>query len=213
MSRYTQLAFTESVRHVQRERGSAQAMDRLLAGDPGEHDTLGADEASFIMGRDGFYLASVGENGWPYVQFRGGPPGFVHVLDSGTLAYTEVRGNRQYITTGNLRIDERVSLFFMDYPTRTRLKVLGRAETKDLDEYPALAEKLADIRTDGSPEQLMVIRVEGLAWNCSKHITPRFTEVELSEALLPVRQRIEELMEENRALRAQLGHGTGQPVT
>lgn len=212
MSRYAHVAFTESVRQVQRERGSAQAMDRMLAGDTGKPDALGVDEAAFITARDGFYLASVGEDGWPYVQFRGGPPGFVHVLDSGTLAYTEVRGNRQYITTGNLRGDDRVSLFFMDYPTRTRLKVLGRAETKGLTEYPELGEKLADIRTDGSPEQLMMIRVEGLAWNCSKHITPRFSEAELSEALHPVRQRIEELMEENQALRAQLGHGTGQPV-
>ncbi|MFF4834173.1 pyridoxamine 5'-phosphate oxidase family protein [Streptomyces sp. NPDC001315] len=179
-------------------------MKQLLAGNTEERDALGADEAAFITARDGFYLASVTEDGWPYVQFRGGPPGFVHVLDPGTLAYTEVRGNRQYITTGNLQRDDRVSLFFMDYPHRTRLKIFGRAETRSLSDFPELSEKLADIRTDGLPEHLLVVRVEGLAWNCPQHITPRFSEAELAEVLLPVRERIEELMEENQALRAQL---------
>ncbi|MEU9337109.1 pyridoxamine 5'-phosphate oxidase family protein [Streptomyces sp. NPDC048290] len=205
MTRYAGVVFTETVRSVQRERGSAQAMERLIAGNTEEPDPLGADEVGFIVARDGFYLASVGADGWPYVQFRGGPPGFVHVLDSGTLAYTEVRGNRQYITTGNIRDDDRVSLFFMDYPRRTRLKILGRAESRKIEEFPELTERLADIRSEGLPEQLIVVRVEGFAWNCSKHITPRFSDAELAEALLPVRQRIEELEEENRALRAWLG--------
>ncbi|MGW0423361.1 pyridoxamine 5'-phosphate oxidase family protein [Streptomyces sp. NPDC003015] len=204
MSRYAHVAFTESVRHVQRQRGSAQAMDRLLATHDGELDPLGPDEAAFIGERDGFYLASAGEDGWPYVQFRGGPPGFVHVLDAGTLAWVEVRGNRQYITTGNLLSDDRVSLFFMDYPHRTRLKIFGHAETRDPAEFPELHEQLADIRTDGPLEHLMVIRVEGIFWNCQKHITPRFSEAELAEALLPLRERMEMLAEENRVLRAKL---------
>ncbi|MFI6206023.1 pyridoxamine 5'-phosphate oxidase family protein [Streptomyces sp. NPDC051041] len=204
MSRYFHLAFTESVRRVQQERGSAEAMERMLGGDTGESDRLGADEAAFIAARDGFYLASVSADGWPYVQFRGGPPGFVHVLDSGTLAYLEVRGNRQYITTGNIRSDDRVSLFFMDYPHRLRLKIFGRAELHSPGDHPELHDRLADIRTPGQLEQLTVIRVEGISWNCHKHITPRYSEAELAGALRPVRERIERLEEENRALRAQL---------
>ncbi|MEV6163386.1 pyridoxamine 5'-phosphate oxidase family protein [Streptomyces sp. NPDC052052] len=204
MNRYAHLAFTENVRSVQRERGSAEAMARMLGGDPEELDRIGRDEAAFITQRDGFYLASVTADGWPYVQYRGGPPGFVHVLDAGTLAYLEVRGNRQYITTGNLRGDDRVSLFFMDYARRIRLKVMARAETLDTAEQPELSERLADVRTDGRPEQLMVIRVEGLSWNCSKHITPRFSEAELAEALQPVREQLAALAAENEMLRAQL---------
>ncbi|MFD6326637.1 pyridoxamine 5'-phosphate oxidase family protein [Streptomyces sp. NPDC058442] len=204
MSRYAQLAFTENVRRVQWERGSGEAMDRMLGPDLGEADRLGPAEAGFIVARDSFYLASVGADGWPYVQHRGGPPGFVHVLDAETLAYLEVRGNRQYITTGNLQGDDRVSLFFMDYAHRIRLKVMARAETLDAAREPELSRRLGDIRTDGRPEQLMVIRVEGIAWNCSKHITPRFSEAELADALLPVRERIEALTAENEALRAKL---------
>ncbi|MES4890703.1 pyridoxamine 5'-phosphate oxidase family protein [Streptomyces sp. NPDC096012] len=205
MSRYAQLAFTESVRGVQEERGSALAMARLLALDSAEPDRLGPAEEAFISARDGFYLASTGEDGWPYVQFRGGPPGFVHVLDAGTLAWVEVRGNRQYITTGNLRSDDRVSLFFMDYAQPTRLKIFGRAETLDPARHPELHETLADVRTDGPLEQLMVIQVEGIFWNCSKHITPRYSEAELAQALQPVRERLRMLTEENRALKERLG--------
>ncbi|NEB95637.1 pyridoxamine 5'-phosphate oxidase family protein [Streptomyces bauhiniae] len=204
MSRYARLAFTKNVRGVQEERGSAQAMARLLARDTEEPDRMGPDEADFIQARDGFYLASTGEDGWPYVQFRGGPPGFVHVLDGGTLAWVEVRGNRQYITAGNLRSDDRVSLFFMDYANPTRLKIFGRAETRDPAEFPELHERLSDLRTDGPLEQLMLIRVEGLFWNCPKHITPRYSEPELAEALEPVRERLRMLAEENLELRERL---------
>ena len=204
MIRYARLAFTEDVRSVQRERGSAEAMDRLLGADTGELDRIGPAEAEFIGERDGLYLASISADGWPYVQYRGGPPGFVHVLDSGTLAYLEVLGNRQFITTGNLRGEERVALFFMDYAHRTRLKVLARAQTLDPAQDPELTGRLSDVRTDGRPEQLMVIRVEGVAWNCSKHITPRFSEAELAEALTPVRRQLADLVAENQALRAKL---------
>lgn len=207
MVRYAHLAFTENVRSVQRERGSAEAMERLLGGNPDELDRIGDDEAAFITERDGFYLASVTADGWPYLQYRGGPAGFVHVLDAGTLAYMEVRGNRQYITTGNLRGDDRVSLFFMDYAHRIRLKVMARAQTLDAAQETELTERLTDVRTDGRPEQLMVMRVEGTAWNCSKHITPRFSEAELAEALRPIRRQLAALSAENANLRAELQKG------
>ncbi|MCE0444922.1 pyridoxamine 5'-phosphate oxidase family protein [Streptomyces tricolor] len=133
---------------------------------PGGPTVWGADEAEFIEARDGFYLGTVSETGWPYIQFRGGPPGFVHVLDAQTLAFVDVRGNRQYITAGNIRGNDRVSLFFMDYAHRTRLKVFGRAEIRDPAEFPDLVGRSGDARTDGHAEWLLVVRVEGLAWNC-----------------------------------------------
>ncbi|AKN72076.1 pyridoxamine 5-phosphate oxidase [Streptomyces sp. PBH53] len=205
MSRYAHLAFTENVRRVQEERGSATAMTRLLAGDAGRADRLGADEAEFIEARDGFYLGTVSETGWPYIQFRGGPPGFVHVLDAETLAFVDVRGNRQYITAGNIRGNDRVSLFFMDYAHRTRLKVFGRAEIRDPAEFPDLVGRSGDARTDGHAEWLLVVRVEGLAWNCPQHITPRFSESELSDALEHVYERLVRLEKENLELRSRLG--------
>ncbi|MYW15123.1 pyridoxamine 5-phosphate oxidase, partial [Streptomyces sp. SID2955] len=163
--------------------------------DPGCTDRMGATEAAFIGARDGFYLATVSATGWPYIQFRGGPPGFVHVLDEETLALLDVRGNRQYITAGNLRGNDRVSLFFMDYAHRTRLKVLGRAEIRDPGEFARLHGRSADARTEGQAESLLVVRVEGFAWNCAKHITPRFSEAELAGALERVYGRIAELEE------------------
>lgn len=131
------------------------------------------------------------------MQFRGGPAGFVHVLDERTLAYADVRGNRQYITSGNLRSDDRVAMFFMDYPHRTRLKLFGQAEERSLDEHPELTARLDSVRTGGRVERLMVIRVEGYNWNCPRHITPRYSEAELAEALQPVRARIAQLEGEN----------------
>ncbi|NIH79106.1 pyridoxamine 5'-phosphate oxidase family protein [Amycolatopsis viridis] len=204
MSRYAHLAYTESVRREQEQNGSAAAAARALTG--GEvPDPLGPHEAAFIAARDGFYLASVSETGWPYVQHRGGPAGFVHVLDEQTLGFADVRGNRQYITTGNVRAGGRVALFFMDYPHQARLKIFGHARAVPLDEDPGLTRTLTETRTDGRVERLMVIRVEGFNWNCHQHITPRYSEAELAEALAPVRARIAELEEQNKALRALLG--------
>ncbi|MEU0251408.1 pyridoxamine 5'-phosphate oxidase family protein [Streptomyces sp. NPDC006184] len=204
MGRYAHLAYTDSVRQVQSEQGSAAAAGRrLMEGDAPE--PLTADEADFIESRDGFYLASVSETGWPYVQFRGGAPGFLHVLDERTIGYADVRGNRQYITTGNVRADGRVALFLMDYPQQRRLKIFGRASVRPLEDDPALTERLSARRTPGHLERLMVIRVEGFNWNCHQHITPRYSEAELGAALDPVRARLAALEEENRRLRARLG--------
>lgn len=196
MSRYAQLAFTDAVRQVQAEQGSAIAAGRRMDGDG--VDVLGPEESAFLSARDGVYLATVGETGWPYVQYRGGPPGFLHVLDAHTLGFADVRGNRQYISAGNLRGEERVSLFAMDYPHRARLKVLGRGETVALESDPALTARLTDVVTDGRPERLVLIHVEGVDWNCPQHITPRWSEVELA----PLRQRLAALEAENARLRA-----------
>ncbi|MBC8091215.1 MAG: pyridoxamine 5'-phosphate oxidase family protein [Pseudonocardia sp.] len=200
MSRYAELAFTDTVREVQAEQGSATAVGRMLDGTA--LDAIGPDEAAFLTARDGIYMATVGATGWPYVQYRGGPPGFLHVLDAHTLGFADVRGNRQYISTGNLRGDDRVALFAMDYAHRMRLKLLGRAEVVALDADPALTARLTDIVTDGRLERLVLIHVEGVQPNCPQHITPRWNEAELADALAPLHARLQELERENARLRA-----------
>jgi predicted pyridoxine 5'-phosphate oxidase superfamily flavin-nucleotide-binding protein len=136
---FSEIAFTPAVRAAQQRQGSAAAYDRFLAPEAERANVLGPEETAFIEARDGFYQATVSETGWPYVQFRGGPPGFLKVLDDQTIAYADFRGNRQYVSTGNLAGDDRISLILMDYPNRRRLKVLGRARLVEAAEDPALA--------------------------------------------------------------------------
>jgi predicted pyridoxine 5'-phosphate oxidase superfamily flavin-nucleotide-binding protein len=161
-------------------------------------------EAAFIAARDSFYLASIAENGWPYVQHRGGPPGFLRVLDEKTLGFADFRGNRQYISVGNVGANDKVALMLMDYAGRHRLKVLGHAEIKDLSDDPALAAKLAVPGYKAKIERAILIHLEAFDWNCPQHITPRYSEAELGPALAPVRERLAALETENRDLRARL---------
>ena len=141
---FAEIAFTPSVRAVQARQGSAAAYERVLAPEAERADRLGPEEAAFIAARDGFYQATVSETGWPYVQFRGGPPGFLKVLDERTLGYADFRGNRQYLSVGNLGRDDRVSLILMDYANRRRLKILGHARIIEAADDPALIEALHD---------------------------------------------------------------------
>jgi len=170
------IAFTDSVRRAQRryaghEQGGGAA--RVA------RDALGARETDFIAARDSFYLATVAENGWPYVQHRGGPAGFLRVLAPTRLAFADFGGNRQFVTVGNLDHDARVSLIMVDYPTRRRLKILGRARVLDRGEAPdALLARALPGEGAPSAERLVVIDVEAFDWNCSQHITPRYTESE-----------------------------------
>jgi uncharacterized protein len=200
MSRFAQLAYTDTVRRVQAEHGSASARTRELAADG--PDVLGPAEAAFLAERDGIVLATVGEGGRPYVQHRGGPPGFLHVLDEHSLAFLDVRGNRQYVSTGNLRGDDRVAVLALDHAHQRRLKLLGRAEVLPLDADPALTAALAAPATDGRAEQVVRIRVEGVSWNCPQHITPRWSAAELEPVLAPLRERLAALEAENARLRA-----------
>lgn len=180
---YLDIAFTDDVKAVQEQLGSRQAYSR--------HDSSAEDvgfemserEATFIAARDSFYMASVNSEGWPYVQHRGGPQGFLKVLDAHTLGFTDFRGNRQYVSVGNLKGDNRVSLFLMDYPNRRRLKMFGRVETVELD-HP-LIERLQDDSYKGKVERGFLIHVEGFDWNCPQHITPRFSEDEIRLLLDP----------------------------
>jgi predicted pyridoxine 5'-phosphate oxidase superfamily flavin-nucleotide-binding protein len=200
--RYLDLASTPSVKAAQAANGSAA----LWAGIQGrrESNRLTDAEREFIAARDSFYMATVSEDGWPYVQHRGGPAGFLRVLDDTTLAFADFRGNRQYISLGNLGANDRASLFLMDYPHRRRLKIFAHIEAKDLSADPELAAKLAVPGYKGRPERAFLVHVEAFDWNCPQHITPRFTEAELDTILEPVRQRIERLEADNASLRAQL---------
>lgn len=178
MSRkYTQLTFTPSVKNVQEALGSRAAAARVEAWDV-EDEHLSDREATFISARDSFYMATVNEQGWPYVQFRGSPAGFLKVIDQSTLGYADFRGNRQYISLGNLSRDDRTALFFMDYPGKQRLKLMATSEVLDPAEHPDLLALLVDPEYRAHTEQLILFHVVAFDWNCPQHITPRFTEAE-----------------------------------
>jgi predicted pyridoxine 5'-phosphate oxidase superfamily flavin-nucleotide-binding protein len=199
---FLDIASTPSVRAAQEANGSGE----YWAGFHGDRafDRFTQAEAAFIAGRDSLYLATVSESGWPYVQHRGGPPGFIHILDEKTLAIPDFRGNRQYISTGNLAANDRAALFLMDYPNRRRLKIYARIEAKDLGADPELAARLTLPGYRANVERGLIIRLVAFDWNCPQHITPRFSEAELAPALAPIRERLEALEAENQALRARL---------
>lgn len=205
MSRaYSDLAFTATVRAMQSRMGSREAYAPLDLTDD-RRDALTEREAEFIEARDGFYQATVGETGWPYVQFRGGPTGFLKVLDAKTLAYADLRGNRQYISVGNLQGNDRVSIFLMDYAAQRRLKLLGRV--RFVDDDPALLERLRPAGVAQAAERAVLITVEAFDWNCPKHITPRFTEAEINAALRPLRSELEQLRSQAAPIEMELGQG------
>lgn len=156
-------------------------------------NALGKHEREFASTRDHFFMATVGENGWPYVQHRGGPVGFLHVLDERTLAFADFSGNRQYVSVGNLKNDSRAALILMDYSNQTRLKILGRVELREASADPELIARLSSSGYKAKVERAMLIHVEGFDWNCPQHITPRFTVEELEHALDPMRKRMAEL--------------------
>jgi predicted pyridoxine 5'-phosphate oxidase superfamily flavin-nucleotide-binding protein len=210
--RYLEIASTPSVAAARERYGSAAMWARTEARPsrdaPIRNQVIGAAERDFIVARDGFYLASVSESGWPYVQYRGGPAGFLRVIDEGTLGFADFRGNRQYITTGNVEVNDRVSLFMMDYAHQRRLKIFGRMRVTDGRDDPALAERLAVPGYAGRVERAVTIAVEAFDWNCPQHITPRFTQGELEAVLEPVRDEMAVLRLENERLRREVhSHG------
>jgi len=201
MGRFQDLAFTPSVKAVQRRMGSRRAYGRS-AGDGRGPEPLGLDERQFLAERDSFYMASVGEGGWPYVQHRGGPRGFVRVLDDATIGFADFRGNQQYISVGNIEHDDRVALIFVDYPNRTRLKVLAHARAITGADAPRLLARLSVPGYGAKVERGLVLAVEGFDWNCPQHIVPRYTQEEIASAVAPMRERMEALEVENRELGA-----------
>jgi hypothetical protein len=156
-------------------------------------DGLTPEEQAFIETRDSFYMATVTENGWPYVQHRGGAPGFLRVLNPNQLGFADFRGNRQMLSTGNLAANDRVSLILMDYPRRERLKILGHARVVDAREHPELVARFGGTDRRVVVERVVLIDVVSYDWNCPQHITPRYTAAEVDALVAPLRQRISEL--------------------
>jgi predicted pyridoxine 5'-phosphate oxidase superfamily flavin-nucleotide-binding protein len=169
--KFMQLVLTPAVQRAQDQYfGRHQVVQ-----DAPETNPLTPDEADFIASRDSFYMATISETGWPYIQHRGGPPGFVKVLSPNLIGFADFRGNRQLISTGNLAATDRVALFLMDYPSRTRLKLLAPGPLR------------------GNIERLFLIQIVSYDWNCQQHITPRFTTAEVEAQTAPLKARIEEL--------------------
>lgn len=195
MSRaFSDIAFTPKVRAMQEREGSRKAYAPLDSS-PERGDSLGPHETAFVMARDSFYQATVGEDGWPYVQHRGGPEGFIKVLGPRRIAYADFNGNKQYISLGNLHGDDRVSLFLMDYTEQRRLKLWGRARPVEAEDDPALMALLETPGYRARIERGIVIDVEAFDWNCPKHITPRFTEAQIVAMTAPLRAQLAEAQE------------------
>lgn len=199
---YLDIATTPAVRSAQEANGSAQLYNKIAA--KRRTDRLSIAEAEFITARDSFYMASVSETGWPYVQHRGGPTGFVTLLDDKPLAFADYSGNRQYISLGNTAANDRVALIMMDYPHRRRLKLYARIEVRDLLADSALAARLAHPEYRALAERAFLLHFEASDWNYPQHIAPRYDEIEIAAASAPLTARLSTLEIENASLRAAL---------
>jgi predicted pyridoxine 5'-phosphate oxidase superfamily flavin-nucleotide-binding protein len=201
MKSFAEIAFTPAVQALQERYGSRAAYARQQQSrDPGEG--LGPNEIAFLAEADSFYLATVSETGWPYVQHRGGPKGFLKSVGPARLAFADFRGNRQYVSAGNIAGNDRASIFVMDYANRARLKLLGRLRFELIDAADA-ALRAAVIAADypGRPERVAIFDVEAFDWNCSQHITQRFTLAEVEAHTRSLRERIGQLEAELTGLR------------
>ena len=212
---FLDIAATPSVKAAQEDNGSLAFWSDFKGNRA--FDRFTENEEEFIASRDSFYMATVSETGWPYMQHRGGPPGFLKVLDEKTLGFADFRGNRQYISLGNLSVDNRAALFLMDYARRARLKIFARVEVRDLASDPELAAKLVVPGYKAKVERAMLLHLEAFDWNCPQHITPRFTEAEIAQGVAPLRARLTALETENETLRAKLAaleneHGSRTPA-
>lgn len=199
---FMDIALTPAVNSAQAEMGA----DNLWADFKGrrEFDQFTPREAAFIAERDSFYVASVSETGWPYVQHRGGPTGFVKLIDERTLAFLDYRGNRQYISAGNMTANNRVCLILVDYRNRARLKIYALADKLSLDADPELTTRLTDAAYRAVPERVFRFTLEAFDWNCPQHITRRFSEQEVGVAVRPLHERIGALEQQNAELRERL---------
>ena len=197
------LVFTPVIKSLQERYGSRrQYAKRETSGVPDYG--LGPAETDFLAERDSFYMASIGSTGWPYVQHRGGTKGFLKVIDEHTLAFADFRGNKQFVSTGNLMTDDRVALILVDYPQQARLKILGHVKIFEGAEAQDWMKKLRDSSHVGVVERVFTIHVDAFDWNCPQHITPRFTEEQLRSALAPIEDRVHTLESENEKLHAEI---------
>lgn len=199
---FAEIAFTDAVKALQEKHGSRKGYERMEKFNI--VDGLSENEMNFISNRDSFYLASIGEKNFPYIQHRGGPKGFVKVLDKNTIGFIDFSGNKQYISVGNFATNNNVALIMMDYPARARLKILAKAEIIELKDNPELLSKLGLGDYQFRPERMMLFHIEAFDWNCPQHITPRFTLEEIQIAFEPKFQYISKLEEEIENLKSRL---------
>lgn len=202
---FASLAFTDAVKEMQKKMGSRKSYARM------ERETyvdgLTENEIDFIVQRDSFYMASIGENVFPYIQHCGGPKGFVKVLDAKRIGFIDFKGNVQYISVGNIATNNNVALIMVDYPGRTRLKILAKAEIVELKNDDSLFEFLDLGEYKFRPERMMVLHIETYDWNCPQHITPRYTVEDIEAAFAPQRNQIIALQNEVKELKAKLSAG------
>lgn len=201
---YSQLAFTDAIKKIQEEVGSRSTYDRMEK--MSVVDGLTDNEINFIGDRDSFYMASFGENEYPYIQHRGGPAGFIKVIDNKTIGIVDFVGNRQYISTGNISKNENVALILLSYPQRARLKIYAHAKIVDLKENEELYNLLKPTDYKFKPERMMIFEIQAYDWNCPQHITPRYTTEEIEEALLPQREYIKNLENKIKELESKLSN-------
>lgn len=190
--KFFDLAFTPSVKAQQEQHGSRGAYARVEGHGHTDNDALSDVEKAFIGARDSFYLATVTETRWPYVQHRGGPAGFVHVVDDATIAWAELSGNRQYISAGNVAADDRVAIIMVDYPRRRRLKIMGHMSVDKPSANPELLSALA-VDDPAEIERIVTVKVAAFDWNCPQHITQRYTAAQIETLMNPLHLRIQEL--------------------
>ena len=199
---YAELAFTDAVKILQEKNGSRRGYDRMEKF--GVVDGLTDNEINFIEDRDSFYIASIGENKFPYIQHRGGPKGFLKVLDSKQLGFIDFTGNKQYISTGNIATNKNVSLIMLDYPSKARLKIFAKAEVVELKDNAELYQSLDLDNYKFRPERMMVFHIEAYDWNCPQHIIPRYTVEEINQAFSPQQEYITKLEEEIKELKEKI---------
>ena len=197
------LVFTPVIKALQERYGSRKQYARRETSGFSQ-EGLGPSEIDFLAECDSFYMASVGASGWPYVQHRGGPKGFLKVIDEHTVGFADFRGNKQFISTGNLMTDDRVALILVDYPRQARLKILGHVKILEGAEAKEWIGKLKEPEYDAVVERVFLIRVDAFDWNCQQHITPRFTEDQIREVLHPAEERMQALEKENRRLQDEI---------
>lgn len=206
---YIQTLFNDAMRDLQAQDGSRSAYARMEEGANGQPDVLTEREHAFIAARDSFYIATITEHGWPYVQHRGGPQGFLAALEGNRLGMADYRGNRQHVSTANIAASSRASLFLMDYPNKRRLKLLANASVVRAEEDSALVSRLMPAGYKALPERAYIFDVVGFDWNCPAHITPRFTQEEIAQLLQPLVDERDRLRTEIAALKQQIGRGRG----
>ncbi|OOQ56777.1 pyridoxamine 5'-phosphate oxidase family protein [Mucilaginibacter pedocola] len=199
---YANLAFSDAAKALQSQHGSRRVYEQ--AEKKNVVDGFTQNEELFIAHQDHFYMATFGDNGYPYIQHRGGPQGFVKVLDNHTLAFVDFAGNKQYISAGNIETNANVSLIMISYPHRARLKLYAKARIVELSDDPGLFDQIDPEDYKHRPERMMVLDIQAYDWNCPQHITPRYTTDEIEQAFAPQRRRVAELEAENQRLKTEL---------